>query len=56
MKVQEEMNKILGRINDNGFIKHETESLSAYKKTIALSRKRYLQNKARTAKISEPAG
>lgn len=32
---EEEMNKILGSIDDNAFIKHEMESLAAYKKTIA---------------------
>ena len=59
---EEEMNKILGSIHDNGFIKHETESFSAYKKNIAAilkkisSSKSRTANKAKAAKISEPAG
>ncbi|HKH61006.1 MAG TPA: DUF4954 family protein [Flavitalea sp.] len=53
---EEEMNKILGSIRDNGFIKHETESLSAYKKNIATILKKITSNKARTTKISIPAG
>ena len=34
-ETEEEMNKILGSLNDNSFIKQEMASLSAYKKTIA---------------------
>ena len=53
---EEEMNKILGSIRDNGFIKHETESLSAYKKNIATILKKITSNKAKTTRISIPAG
>ena len=48
----EEMNKILGSVKDNGFIKHETESLSAYKKVIASIFKKVSSNRSRAAKTS----
>jgi hypothetical protein len=52
---EEEMNKILGSINDNGFIKHEMDSLTDYKKNINSILKKFSSNKARSAKVSVPA-
>ena len=53
---EEEMNKILGSIHDNGFIKHEMESLASYRKNISTILKKFSSNKARTSRVSVTAG
>ncbi len=54
-ETDDEMNKIVGRINDNSFIKHEMDSLTAYKKTIGSIFKKTSSNKTKKAKVSASA-
>jgi hypothetical protein len=53
-ETDDEMNKIVGSMNDNSFIKHEMSSLSAYKKTIGSILKQ-TPNKTKKAKVATSA-
>lgn len=58
-ETEEEMNKIIGSLQDNSFIKHEKESLAAYKKTVAAVAKKMTSKpkaKVKAARVPEPAG
>ena len=54
---EEEMNKILGSMQDNSFIKHENESLTAYKKLIAsLTKKMNAKPKSKNSRVAVAEG